>query len=87
VALPLFTANFSLNPDKLKKANSNRSIDDKKLLIEMGSKDWVANQLVKHLAEKFDVSERTIYKYIERLVKAGKILKENGLYTAHQATF
>ena len=84
---PLFTANFSLNPDKLKKANSNRSIDDKKLLIEMGSKDWVANQLVKHLAEKFDVSERTIYKYIERLVKAGKILKENGLYTAHQATF
>jgi DeoR/GlpR family transcriptional regulator of sugar metabolism len=47
----------------------------------------VANQLVKHLAEKFDVSERTIYKYIERLVKAGKILKENGLYTAHQATF
>jgi DeoR/GlpR family transcriptional regulator of sugar metabolism len=53
----------------------------------MGSKDWVANQLVKHLADKLSVSERTCYKYIERLTKAGKILKENGLYTANQAEF
>jgi predicted transcriptional regulator YheO len=84
---PIFKANYALNPDKLKRQNTNKSIDDKRLLTEMGSKDWVANQLVKHLAEKLSVSERTCYKYIERLTKAGKILKENGLYTANQAEF
>ena len=84
---PLFKTNYSLNPDKLKRQNTNKSIDDKRLLTEMGSKDWVANQLVKHLSDKLSVSDRTIYKYIKRLTKAGKILKENDLYTANQSEF
>ena len=84
---PLFKTNYALNPDKLKKPNTHKSIDDKRLLTEMGSKEWVANQLVKHLSEKLSVSDRTIYKYIKRLTKAGKILKENDLYTANQSEF
>jgi len=84
---PLFKTNYSLNPDKLKKPNTHKSIDDKRLLTEMGCKDWVANQLVKHLSDKLSVSDRTIYKYIKRLTKAGKIIKENDLYTANQSEF
>lgn len=53
----------------------------------MGCKEWVPNQLVKHLSEKLSVSERTVYRHIERLTKAGKIMKENGLYKANQAEF
>jgi hypothetical protein len=84
---PLFKANYALNPDKLKRPNTHKSVDDKRLLGEMGCKDWVANQLVKHLSEKLSVSERTAYRHIERLTKAGKILKQNGLYTANQSEF
>lgn len=84
---PLFKTNYALNPDKLKKPNTHKSIDDKRLLSEMGSKEWVANQLVKHLSEKLSVSDRTIYKYVKRLTKAGKILKENDLYSANQSEF
>jgi hypothetical protein len=84
---PLFKANYSLNPDKLKRPNTNKSVDDKRLLGEMGCKEWVPNQLVKHLSEKLSVSERTVYRHIERLTKAGKIMKENGLYKANQTEF
>lgn len=84
---PLFKTNYNLNPDKLKRPNTHKSFDDKRLLGEMGCKDWVANQLVKHLSEKLSVAERTIYRHIERLTKAGKILKENGLYKANQTEF
>jgi hypothetical protein len=84
---PVFKANYSLNPDKLKKPGAHKNIEDSKLLREMGSKEWVANDLVKTMAGKFEVSDRTVYRYIKRLVSAGKILVESGLYSANQATF
>jgi RecA-family ATPase len=84
---PMFKANYALNPDKLKKPGAHKSVDDTRLLREMGSKDWVANDLVRTMSGKFEVSDRTVYRYIKRLVSAGKILVENGLYTANQAEF
>lgn len=84
---PVFKANYALNPDKLKRQNTHKSIEDDRLLREMGSKEWVANNLVKTMAEKFEVSDRTVYRHIKRLTNAGKILVENGLYSANQSTF
>jgi len=84
---PMFKANYALNPDKLKKPGAHKNIEDSRLLREMGSKEWVANDLVKTMAGKFEVSDRTVYRYIKRLVSAGKILVESGLYSANQATF
>lgn len=84
---PMFKANYALNPDKLKRQNTHKSIEDDRLLREMGSKEWVANNLVKTMAEKFEVSDRTVYRHIKRLTNAGKILVENGLYSANQSTF
>ncbi len=53
----------------------------------MGSKAWVANDFVKTIAEKMEVSDRTVYRYIKRLTNAGKIVIDNGFYSANQATF
>ena len=45
------------------------------------------NQCLKDMAEKIEVSDRTVYRHIKRLTNAGKILVENGLYSANQSTF
>jgi predicted transcriptional regulator len=79
--------NYCLNPDNLKKAGAHKAINDSDLLKAMGSKAWVANDLVKTMAEKMEVSDRTVYRYIKRLTNAGKIVIDNGFYSANQATF
>jgi len=84
---PLFKTNFNLNPDKLKRPGAHKSIDDDRFLKEMGSKDWQAGDLTRHIMEKCKVSESTSYRYLKRLTKAKKILVSNGLYTADQSTF
>ena len=84
---PLFKTNFNLNPDKLKRPGAHKSIDDDRFLKEMGSKDWQAGDLTRHIMEKCKVSESTAYRYLKRLTKAKKILVSNGLYTADQSTF
>lgn len=84
---PLFKTNFNLNPDKLKRPGAHKSIDDDRFLKEMGSKDWQAGDLTRHIMEKCKVSESTAYRYLKRLTKAKKILLSNGLYTADQTTF
>jgi hypothetical protein len=84
---PLFQANFSLNPDKLKKPGAHKAVDDKRFLTEMGSKQWQAGDLCRHIIGKLEVSESTFYRYLKRLHKANKILSDNGLYSANQVTF
>jgi hypothetical protein len=84
---PLFKTNFNLNPDKLKRPGAHKSIDDDRFLKEMGSKDWQAGDLTRHIMEKCKVSESTAYRYLKRLTKAKKILLSNCLYTADQTTF
>ncbi len=84
---PLFRQNFNLNPDKLKKPGAHKAVDDKRFLTEMGSKEWLAGDLCRHIMEKLEVSESTFYRHLKRLSKANKILSDNGLYTASQATF
>ena len=84
---PLFRQNFNLNPDKLKKPGAHKAVDDKRFLTEMGSKEWQAGDLCRHIIEKLEVSESTFYRYLKRLHKAKKILSDNGLYTANQTTF
>lgn len=84
---PLFRQNFNLNPDKLKKPGAQKSMDDERFLGEMGSKDWQAGDLTRHIMDKCKVSESTAYRYLKRLTKAKKILLANGLYTADQTTF
>ena len=84
---PLFRQNFNLNPDKLKRPGAQKSMDDERFLGEMGSKDWQASDLTRHIMEKCKVSESTAYRYLKRLTKAKKILVDNGLYTANQSSF
>lgn len=84
---PLFQANFALNPDKLKKPGAHKAVDDKRFLTEMGSKQWQAGDLCRHIIGKLEVSESTFYRYLKRLHKANKILSDNGLYSANQVTF
>ena len=84
---PLFLTNYCLNPDNLKRAGAHKAINDSDLLKAMGIKSWVANDLVKTMAEKMEVSDRTVYRYIKRLTNAGKIVIDNGFYSANQATF
>jgi hypothetical protein len=84
---PLFRQNFSLNPDKLKKPGAHKAIDDKRFLTEMGSKEWQAGDLCRHIMEKLEVAESTFYRHLKRLNKAKKILSDNGLYSANQSTF
>ena len=53
----------------------------------MGSKEWQAGDLCRHIMEKLEVAESTFYRHLKRLNKAKKILSDNGLYSANQSTF
>ncbi|NDG19776.1 MAG: hypothetical protein EB117_16135 [Betaproteobacteria bacterium] len=84
---PLFTVNHALNPDNLKKPGARKVVGDDKFLTEMGSKSWQAGDLCRHIMDKCQISESTTYRALKRLVKAKKVLHENGLYTADQSVF
>lgn len=84
---PLFQTNFALNPDNLKKPGARKVVDDERFLKEMGSKEWQAGELCRHVMDKCQISESTAYRALKRLVKAEKVLHENGLYSANQAAF
>ena len=84
---PLFRVNWGLNPDKLKKPGAHKAIDDDGFLTDMGSKEWQAGDLVRFMSQKAQVSERTVYRYLNRLTKAGKIFEDKGLYKADQGAF
>ena len=84
---PLFRQNFGLNPDRLKRPGAQKSMEDDRFLSEMGSKEWQAGDLARHIVEKCKVSESTAYRYLKRLTKAKKILSANGLYSADQSAF
>jgi len=85
---PRFEVNYNLNPDNLKKNNGPKKlVGDDRLLREMGSRGFTACDLFRFVAEKFQVSDSTAKRNVKRLLQAGKLLKENGLYLANQTTF
>jgi len=84
---PLFRVNHALNPDKLKRPGAHKAIDDDTFLTDMGSKAWQAGDLVRFFVKTHKISERTAYRYLNRLTKAGKILEESGLYRSEPSSF
>jgi DNA-binding transcriptional ArsR family regulator len=84
---PLFRPNYALNPDNLKRPGAKPVIGDERFLGEMGCKGWQASDLCRHIMDKCKISERTFYRHLKRLTKAGKILLEKDLYTANQSSF
>jgi len=43
--------------------------------------------LVRFFVKTHKISERTAYRYLNRLTKAGKILEESGLYRSEPSSF
>ena len=85
---PMFNVNYNLNPDELKQTGGKKKlVGDARLLKEMGSREFTACDLFRFVQEKFQVSESTAKRHVKRMAQAGKMLKENGLYSANQSVF